>query len=144
MFCQSAGSGCKYFLIPILFYEIWKIKNFSGCWQSSLTNLLLFFLQDFSDLHLMPGEVVAILQKAECQLMWEISHEEIEQGQLSELLIVDDYTAPSEVSKIFTFHVPIQSQHQTTYFYDSTQFLYFNTAAWCTYKSRFSCTWVPV
>ena len=38
----------------------------------------------------MPGEAVAILQKAEHQLGWEIFCEEIEQGQLSELLIADD------------------------------------------------------
>ena len=45
----------------------------------------------------MSGEVVAILQKAECQLGWEIFHEEIELGQLSELPTAEDYTAPSEV-----------------------------------------------
>ena len=72
--------------------------------------------------------MVAILCKAECLLGWEISHKDIEQGWLSELLIVVDYTASSEVSKIFTFHIPIQSEHQTTYFCDSAQFLYFHTA----------------
>ena len=92
----------------------------------------------------MPGEVAAILCKAECQLGWEISNEDIEQCWLSELLIADDYTAPSKVSKIFTIHIPIQSQHQTTYFYDSAQFLYLCTAVWSTYKLRFSCTWVPI
>ena len=43
---------------------------------------------------------MAILHKAECCLGWEISCEEIEQGQLQELLIADDYTASSEVSKV--------------------------------------------
>ena len=42
---------------------------------------------------------MAILQKAEHHLGQEISHEEIEQGQLLELLIADDYMKPSEVSK---------------------------------------------
>ena len=47
----------------------------------------------------MPGEAVTILYKVECHLGWEISCEEIKQGQLQKLLIVDDdYTAPSEVS----------------------------------------------
>ena len=55
----------------------------------------------------MPGEVVAILCKAEHWSEWEISHKFIEQGHQSELLIADDYTAPAEVSKIFTFHIPI-------------------------------------
>ena len=51
----------------------------------------------------MPGKGVAILHKAECPLRWAISHKEIEQGMLSELLIADDYTVPSEVSKILPF-----------------------------------------
>ena len=92
----------------------------------------------------MPGEAVAILHKAECQLGMEISCKDIEQGRLSEFLIAGDYTAPSEVSKIFTFHIPIQSQQQTTYFYDSAQFLYLCTALQSTYKSRFSCMQVPI
>ena len=68
----------------------------------------------------MPGEAVAILWKDECWLGQEISHEEIEQGQLTELLIADDYSAPSEVFKIlsitFPFNPNIRSQYQTTYF----------------------------
>ena len=68
----------------------------------------------------MPGEVVVILQKAECQLGWKISHKEIEQGQLAELLIADDYSAPSEVFTILPFTFPfnpiIRSQYQTTYY----------------------------
>ena len=52
----------------------------------------------------MPVEVVAILQKVEHPLGWEISCKEIEQGWSSKLLIADDYSAPSEVSKkIFYF-----------------------------------------
>ena len=89
-------------------------------------------------------EVVAILCKVECQLGWEISCEEIEQGQLSELLIADDNRAPSEVSKIFTFHIPFQSQHQTTYFYDSTQFPYLHTTVQSSYNLRFSCMQVHI
>ena len=48
----------------------------------------------------MPGEVVTILHKAEHHLGQEISHEEIEQGQLQELLIADHYMMSSEVSKL--------------------------------------------
>ena len=48
----------------------------------------------------MPGEALAILHKAEHCLGWEISHEEIEQDQLQELLIAEDYMAPSEISKL--------------------------------------------
>ena len=33
-----------------------------------------YLLQGFSDLSIMPGEVAAILHKAECHLGWEISH----------------------------------------------------------------------
>ena len=50
-----------------------------------------------------PGEAAAILHKAECQLGWEISHKEIDQGHLANLLIPDDYLFPSEV---FTLHTP--------------------------------------
>ena len=44
----------------------------------------------------MPGEAAAILWNMECHLGWQISHEGIEQGQLQELLIADDYMAPSD------------------------------------------------
>ena len=84
----------------------------------------MIFLQGFSEFHLMPGEAVDILQKAEHQLGWEISHEEIELGWLPELLTAEDYIAPSVVFKIFflltfLFNLNIRSPHQTTYFYDS-------------------------
>ena len=49
------------------------------------------------DLSLMPGEAAAIFCKAECWLWWELFHEEIDQGHLADLLIPDDYLAPSQV-----------------------------------------------
>ena len=50
--------------------------------------------------------MATILHKAKHELGWEISHEDIKQGQLQELLIADDYTAPSEVSKLrFCYYI---------------------------------------
>ena len=49
---------------------------------------ILFTFQGFSDLSLTSGEAAAILLKVECQLGWEISHEEIDQGHLASLLIL--------------------------------------------------------
>ena len=46
------------------------------------------------------SEAVASLHKAKHHLGQEISHEEIKQGQLQDLLIADDYMAPSEVCKL--------------------------------------------
>ena len=43
----------------------------------------------------MPGEAVAILHKAKHHLGQEIFCEEIKQGQLQELQIVEDYMASS-------------------------------------------------
>ena len=39
---------------------------------------IYYLLQAYLDLHLMPGEAVSFLHKAECHLGWDISYEEIE------------------------------------------------------------------
>ena len=63
-------------------------------------------LQGFSNLNLTAGEAVAILHKVEHHLGWEISQEELKQGQLHELLTAEDYTLPlpSKVSFTLAIH----------------------------------------
>ena len=79
------------------FLHLWNCEiNLISLDAGHLYGLLL---QGFPDLNLVPGEVLAILHKAKHYLGWEISCEEIEQGQLQELLIAEDYMVPSEVSK---------------------------------------------
>ena len=102
VFCQPVASGCKYFPISVLFDEIFKDYKFLR-FLTIFSYKFIIFLQGFSGLYLTPGDAGAILWKAECWLGQEISCKEIEQGQLTELLIADDYSAPSEVFKILPF-----------------------------------------
>ena len=98
-FTNQLHQAASIVLILALFCEI----NFiSFTCDACHLNLKVCWLQGFSDLSLMSGDLVAILHKAQHHLGWEISCDKIEQGQLQELLIADDYMVPSEISKLKT------------------------------------------
>ena len=58
--------------------------------------------QAFMNLDLTPGEAAAILRKAKHYLRKEITWEELSEGKLQELLVVEDFTAQLEVLFKFT------------------------------------------
>ena len=74
---------------------------------SNLFILSFSYIHGILDLSLMPGEAATILLKAECQLWWDIFHQEIDQGCLASLIQPVEYLAPSEVS---TPHIYFNAQ----------------------------------